>query len=227
MAEQWAELPDWERLLAAERHLQHLVPGAILVGGTAAAVHAGHRLSMDGDHVLEDLRGCFDAVLATLEAAAGWQTEPIQRPVLILGQLDGILTGVRQLRRTRPLETEEVAGLRVPTLPEMARIKAWLLVTRYTVRDYLDTVVLFERLGPDGVRAALAPFDEIYRQETGTSPAAELAERLAAASPLDAAHIELSRYRAIRPPWSDWDYVVARGRAWAPVVARLILEAPP
>jgi hypothetical protein len=26
----------------------------------------------------------------------------------------------------------------VPTLPEMARIKAWLLVTRNTVRDYGD-----------------------------------------------------------------------------------------
>jgi hypothetical protein len=35
------DLPDWERLLAAERHLQSLVPGAVLVGGTAAALHAG------------------------------------------------------------------------------------------------------------------------------------------------------------------------------------------
>lgn len=54
------ELPDWERLLSAERHLQHLVPGAILVGGTA-----------------------------TLEAIAGWQTDRVQRPVLILGRPAG------------------------------------------------------------------------------------------------------------------------------------------
>lgn len=150
-------LPDWERLRAAERHLQYLIPGAILVGGTAAAIHAGHRVSMDGDHVIDDLRERFDAVLATLESAAGRQTERIQRPVLILGELDGILTGIRQLRRTRPLETEMVAGLRVPTLAEMARIKAWLLATRDTVRDYLDTVVLFERLGEEGAIAALRP----------------------------------------------------------------------
>jgi hypothetical protein len=32
-------------LLAAERHLQHLVPGAVLVGGTAAAIHARHRVA--------------------------------------------------------------------------------------------------------------------------------------------------------------------------------------
>jgi hypothetical protein len=49
-------LPAWERLLAAERHLQALRPGAVLVGGTAAALHAGHRRSLDGDHVLVDLR---------------------------------------------------------------------------------------------------------------------------------------------------------------------------
>jgi hypothetical protein len=41
-------LPEWEKLLAAERHVQHLIPGAILVGGTAAALHLGHRqLSFD------------------------------------------------------------------------------------------------------------------------------------------------------------------------------------
>ena len=47
-------LEDWERLLAAERHLQALVPGTVLVGGTAAALHAGHRHSLDAYHVLED-----------------------------------------------------------------------------------------------------------------------------------------------------------------------------
>jgi hypothetical protein len=227
MGPQPEQLPDWERLLAAERHLQHLMPGAVLVGGTAAALHAGHRISMDADHVLEDLRARFDEVLATLEAVAGWQTERIQRPVLILGQLEGILTGIRQLRRTRPLETEEVAGLRVPTLAEMARIKAWLLATRHTVRDYLDTVVLLERLSEPGVVTALGPFDDIYRQAAGTSPLAEVAERLAAATPADLAEIDLKRYRALQPPWNDWHHVVARGRHWATVVARVALEAEP
>ena len=170
------------------------------------------------------VRDHFDEVLSTLEAAAGWQTERVQRPVLILGQLDGILTGIRQLRRTRPLETEELSGLRVPTLAEMARIKAWLLVTRHTVRDYLDTVVLFERLGEGGVVAALRSFDDIYRQASGVSPLAEVAERLAAAAPKDVAEIDLRRYRALQPPWNDWQHVVARGRYLAQVIARTALE---
>lgn len=220
------QVPDWERLLAAERHLQYLVPGTVLVGGTAAAVHGGHRVSMDGDHVLEDLRQRFDEVLATLESASGWQTERVQRPVLILGQLDGILTCIRQLRRTRPLETEQVAGLRVPTLAEMARIKAWLLATRHTVRDYLDTVVLFERLGEEGVVTALGPFDAVYRQPADVSPLAEVAERLAAGTPADIAEIDLKAYRGLQSPWDDWQHVVARGRSWASVVARVAMEHP-
>jgi hypothetical protein len=219
--------PEWERLLAAERHLQALLPEAVLVGGTAAALHAGHRVSHDGDHVLEDLRLRFDEVLATLEAAAGWQTERVQRPVLILGQLEGVATGIRQLRRTRPLETELVAGLRVPTLPEMARIKAWLLATRSTVRDYLDTVVLLERLGPDGARAALRDLDAIYPQRSGASVLVEVAERLSRAEPVDAASVDVSSYRGLVAPWTSWEHVRDRGRAWSKIVADLAMEDRP
>jgi hypothetical protein len=215
---------DWESLLAAERHLQDLVEGAVLVGGTAAALHAGHRVSMDGDHVVPDLRERFDEVLADLEAAAGWRTSRVRRPVLILGQLDGVLTGIRQLRRTEPLETEEIAGLRVPTLAEMARIKAWLLATRFTTRDYLDAVVLFEQLGEEGLRKALGKLDAIYPKPSGASVLAEVVERLGSARPIDVAEIDLTTYRGLRPPWNDWEHVVSRGRRWARVLADLLLS---
>jgi len=218
-----SELPDWERLLAAERHLQALLPGAVMVGGSAAILHADHRRSLDGDHVLEDLRQRFDDVLSALEAAAGWKTSRIQRPVAILGQLDGVMTGIRQLRRTRPLETEVLQGLRVPTLAEMARIKAWLLATRHTVRDYLDTVVLVERLGAEGARRAFADFDRIYAQES-TSPLAEVVERLAAASPSDRAEVELRDYKGLVAPWNDWGHLTDRGRHWAAVLASALLR---
>lgn len=220
-------LPEWEKLLAAERHLQQLLPGAVLVGGTAAALHAGHRASHDGDHVLTDLRERFDEVLAALECAAGWRTERVQRPVLVLGTLDGVMTGIRQLRRTRPLETELIAGLCVPTLGEMARIKAWLLATRHTVRDYLDAVVLLERLGEAGALAAMREFDAIYRQPTGTSPLAEVVERLASAAPGDRAAVDLATYRGLIAPWTDWRHLEGRGRHWSRVLARLVLEGSP
>lgn len=219
-----SEREDWERLLAAERHVQHLVPGSVLVGGTAVALHVAHRFSADGDHVLEDLREHFDEVLARLEAAAGWRTNRVQRPTLILGQMDGMLTGIRQLRRSRPLETEVVAGLRVPTLAEMARIKAWLLATRHTVRDYLDLVVLLERLGEAGASAALRGLDDLYSQPTGASVLTEVAERLAAASPADKGSIELGTYKGLAAPWNDWRTLANAGRRWASVVARIAVE---
>ncbi len=214
---------EWEDLLAAERHLQALVQGSVLVGGTAAALHAGHRVSLDGDHVLTDLRERFDDVLADLEAAAGWRTSRVRRPVLILGQLDGVLTGIRQLRRVQPLETEEIAGLRVPTLAEMARIKAWLLATRFTTRDYLDAVVLFERLGEEGTREALRNLDEVYPQPGGASVLAEVVERLGSARTVDEAEIDLAGYRGLKAPWNNWEFVVSRGRAWAQILAGLLL----
>lgn len=219
--------PEWERLLGAERHLQSLLDGAVLVGGTAAALHAGHRRSVDGDHVLVDLRERFDQVLRDLEAAAGWRTERVQRPVVILGNLDGVLTGIRQLRRHEPLETEVIAGLRVPTLPEMARIKAWLLATRNTVRDYLDTVVLLEKLPEAAVPRAFARFDELYRQPNGASVLAEVVERLATGQPQDRARVELATYRGLRAPWNSWEHLEERGAHFSKMLARVVMGDAP
>jgi hypothetical protein len=222
------ELPDWEQLLAAERHLQQLLPGAVLVGGTAAALHAHHRRSFDGDHVLLNLRERFDDVLAELEAAAGWQTSRVKKPVLILRTLDGMLTGIRQLRRTRPLETEVIENLTVPTLPEMARVKAWLLATRNTVRDYLDLVVLLDRLdgtGPRRLLDAFAEMDELYVQPTGASVLAEVIERLGDGAPVDLGDVELQTYRGLTPPWNDWSHVNALGRVYSSRLAEVLLDA--
>ena len=88
-------------MLSAACRLQQLLPEAVLVG-----IHAEHRLSQDADHVVPDLRRQFDAILAQLESAAGWRTARVTRPVQILGSLDGIETGVRQLIRSEPLERE-------------------------------------------------------------------------------------------------------------------------
>jgi hypothetical protein len=141
----------------------------------------------------------FDEVLEAVESAAGWRTDRIQRPVLILGQMDGILTEIS----SAPPDAAAGDGSDQRAAGSHAgrdlRIKAWLLATRNTVRDYLDTVVLCERLGDDGVSAALRAFDEIYSQPTGNSALAEVAE-------------------------NDWMHLVARGRHWAQRVARTVLE---
>ena len=64
MSKRTAPLPEseWELVLSSAAHLQRIVPDAVLVGGTASAVHAKHRFSRDADHVLTDLRSRFDLI---------------------------------------------------------------------------------------------------------------------------------------------------------------------
>ena len=216
--------PEWEHVLSAAAHLQVVLPGATLVGGTAAALYAAHRISYDADHVLPDLRDRFDEVLAQLESVAGWRTARVKRPVLILGSLDGVETGVRQLIRDQPLETVEVnvggVGLVVPTEPEMLRIKAVLIVKRNATRDYLDFVALAERLGPDGVFAALANLDGLYPQPSGESALQQLQVQLAHPLPYDLDETNLAEYRRLDAKWHDWQLVSRRCAAVAADIFR-------
>ena len=155
MQKNTAPLPDWELVLFSAARLQRILPDAVLVGGTASAIHAAHRFSRDADHVLADLRNRFDEVLAELESVAGWKTARVQRPVQILGSLDGIETGVRQLIRDEPLETVVVdyhgARITVPTEGEILRIKGVLILKRNATRDYLDFVALADHMGDERV----------------------------------------------------------------------------
>lgn len=205
---------QWGDVLRSAARLQELVPDAVLVGGTAAALHARHRVSLDHDHVLQDLRERFDGMLTALEETEGWVTARSRRPVLILGSLDGVETGLRQLIRTRPLEVEEIAvgeGLAVhaPTLPEMLRVKAWLVVRRNATRDYLDVAALADRLGA-GAPLLLARIDEYYGGTTrpdGTPVATQVARQLSEPAPYDLDRVELREYRGLDRRWQDWDVV--------------------
>lgn len=205
----------WADVLAAAARLQELVPDAVLVGGTAAAYHAGHRISFDDDHVLADLRERFDDVLGALEETDGWVTARVQRPVLILGSLDGIETGVRHLIRRRPLEVEVASAggrtLRVPTLAEITRIKAWLVLRRNATRDYLDLVALADRLGQDRAVEVALGLDDYYEDQRGPGGrrvATQLAKQLAEPRPYDLSEVDLPRYRRLERRWQTWGAVV-------------------
>lgn len=206
-------LPEWEQVLSAAAHLQRILPGAVLVGGSAAAVYAGHRLSTDADHVLTDLRERFDRVLADLEAVAGWKTARIRRPVQILGSLDGIETGVRQLIREEPLETTQIEyqgqTIKLPTEAEMLRIKAVLILQRNATRDYLDFVALADHMGDEKVIEALRSFDRLYPQPSGESALQQLQIQLANPLPYDLEELNLAEYKNLAPRWHDWQAVKA------------------
>jgi hypothetical protein len=208
--------PSLEDVLEKAALLQALVPGAVLVGGSAAALYAHHRQSFDHDHVVADLAERFETILQNLEALGDWSTAKAQPGKIILGELGGIETGVRQLLRNRPLETTEleVRGkqLVVPTAAEILRIKAWLALTRNQTRDYLDIAALADRIGLDEAAGVLRVIDDYYA-DINTRPeavATQLVRQLADPQPRDAeVTTQLAGYKALDPRWHDWSTVEA------------------
>jgi len=207
-----------DQVLRSAARLQELVPDAVLVGGAAAAFYAGHRESFDMDHDLTALVTRYDQVLEAVEASDGWATSvrASSPPMTILGSLDGVEAGLRQMRRVRPLETAEVAidgdtTVVVPTLDEMLRVKAFLIVQRNYVRDYLDVVALANELGMDDAASTLRDIDTYYadRSEEAGSVMTTLVGRLAEPDPRDRDVIpELPRYKGLDKRWHQWSSVV-------------------
>ncbi len=219
---------DWESLLQAAAEFQKLVLNTVLVGGTAVALHLGHRFSRDADHVIPDLRHRFDELIALLEGRHDWVTHELRAPKLILGSFQGVQTGLRQLMRSKPLEVVEVATpqgtLRVPTLEELLRIKGWLIVFRNATRDFIDFAALSAAIGSDRSRAALATFDECYRDlyrpdaKRDVSPRLQLARQLADPKPKDLGITDVANYKGIVKPWDEWSAIAAQTRRVAVLV---------
>lgn len=219
--------PTLDDVLESAARLQQVVPDAVLVGGSAAAWHAGHRASFDHDHVLADLRDRFDAVLDAIERTDGWVTNRVTPGKIILEELGDIEAGVRQMIRTQPLEVSEVTlasgrTLRIPTLEEILRIKAFLIVRRNQTRDFLDVAALADRMGTDHAAAVLTGIDAYYADQHGTGDgvASQVARQLAEPRPKDARTTrELRRYKQLDPRWHDWRAVMA---ACAAIAERMV-----
>ncbi len=203
-------------MLESAARLQQAVPDAVLVGGTVSAVYAGHRMSYDHDHVL-DLSQRYEAVLDAVEATDGWATSvrASKPPMTIMGSLGGVEAGLRQLRRTVPLQTQRLvlpdgSEVTVPTIEEALRVKAYLAVSRNQVRDFIDVAALADRMGVPAAAAVLADIDRYYVDRSGhpESVRSEVVVRLAKPEPKDSRVIsELSRYKGLVPRWHDWEQV--------------------
>lgn len=210
--------PVLAEVLASAARLQEVVPDAVLVGGSAAALYAGHRDSFDHDHVLADLADRYESVLEAVEATEGWATSVrnSRPPFTIMGRLGGVEAGLRQMRRTRPLETRTVdvgdgAIVVAPTAAETLRVKAYLVVQRNVVRDYLDVVALADHLGHDTAVDILSEIDAYYadRSEEEGSVLTSLVVALADPSPRDTDVIdELPRYKRLEERYHRWDDIV-------------------
>jgi len=93
-----SNIEEWERVISAAADLQNLVPGCVLVGGSATAIHAKHRLSMDADHILGDQK-----VVDALEKFDRYYQDVYRgSEVAPLNQL------ARQLAEPKPYDLDEI-----------------------------------------------------------------------------------------------------------------------
>ncbi len=130
--------------------------------------------------------------------------------------------GLRNLERSAALETTTLQladgrTLRLPTVQEMLRIKAFLLVERNAVRDYLDVAALSQRLGLPGSVRALERMNELYAEFAGEGGdmLSSIVVKLSHPDPFDLTEVDLTGYKGIAPPWNDWRAVLAQCRALA------------
>jgi hypothetical protein len=218
-----AASPALMRVLESAARLQELVPDAVLVGGSVAALYAGHRDSYDHDHFVVNLSDRFDAVLDAVESEDGWVTNRLVPGKLILGQIGDIETGVRQLIRTTPLETTEIVlpsglTLTVPTDAETLRIKAFLIVRRNQTRDYLDVAALADQVGPPSAARTVRQIDDYYADQRGEGDgvASQVYRQLSDPRPADAATTQqLPTYKNLAPRWHEWKAVADMCRSVA------------
>lgn len=153
-----------------------------------------------------------------MEATDGWATSvrASKPPFTIMGSLGGVQAGLRQMRRTRPLETCEVevgtdAVVVAPTASEALRVKAFLVVQRNVVRDYVDVVALAEHLGMEAAVDVLSQIDAYYVDRSGEegSVLTSLVVSLAEPNPRDSDVVdELPRYKGLTERYHRWGHVV-------------------
>jgi hypothetical protein len=194
--------PDWEQLLADAALLQTKLPGA--------ATH-------------------YDSAIAALESIVGWRTKRRIHGKLVLGEINSIDAGLRNQRRSAPLETitVELSGrriLKLPTVEEMLRIKAYLIVERNATRDYLDVAALSHHLGLRESARALDRMNELYAEFAGEGGdmLSTIVVKLSSPDPYDLTEVNLGEYKGIVAPWNDWRVVESQCRS----LALALLEEP-
>ena len=204
-----------KKVLEQAARLQSLVPDAVLVGGSAVYVYADHRYSLDHDHIITDLEERFDLILDSLEREGDWVTNRVVYGKIILGELGGIETGIRQLIRKKELEFQTIQidefFLNVPTIEEITRIKSFLIVKRNQMRDYLDFAALSDKIGSQESAIIIEKLDEYYSDVSQNEKPvlSQLLRQLSNPMPKDFRSIKhLQDYKGTADKWKDWNFIV-------------------
>lgn len=155
----------WEMLAPA-------IPApAYLAGGTAIAVHLGHRVSHDLDFFYHHNAIDLNQLARAIETVG---------PFAITTRAPGTLNGLVSRTKIQFLHADEVApqrllaqpvevaGLRVAELDDLLAMKLKVVGDRGELRDYFDLMSIEQRAGrsvEEGLQLFLARFQPSYPQE--------------------------------------------------------------
>jgi Nucleotidyl transferase AbiEii toxin, Type IV TA system len=161
--------PHLEVLPAAQRKLWaelSAVPGEfVLYGGTALALHLGHRDSVDFDFFSNRAinLAALEAKIPFLKDARIIQREANTLSALIEreGRVQVSFFGVPSLPRLMLPHIANDNGLRIASLIDLAGTKASVLQLRAEAKDYIDMDALL-RFGKVDLPTALAAAQKIY-----------------------------------------------------------------
>jgi Nucleotidyl transferase AbiEii toxin, Type IV TA system len=146
--------------------LREVLPDRLyLIGGTAVAVHLGHRQSRDLDFFSHERAIDLDALAKELEALPGFLLTHTSAGTLkgLLGETKvELFVELDDKHPQRALEAAEaVAGLYVASLRDLAAMKLKVIGDRGEMRDYFD-LKLIEEQGGITIENGLLLFLERY-----------------------------------------------------------------
>lgn len=152
--------------------LAPVVPAPVyLAGGTAIAVHLGHRISQDLDFFYHGNAVDLDQLARAIDAVG---------PFAITMRAPGTLNGLFSRSKIQFLHADEVApqrlltqpinvaGLRVAQLDDLLAMKLKVIGDRGELRDYFDLMTIERRAGrsvEEGLQLFLARFRPPHVQE--------------------------------------------------------------
>jgi Nucleotidyl transferase AbiEii toxin, Type IV TA system len=192
------------------------VPGSVALGGTICSLFAHHRASSDIDFVLSDLSKRFDEIREHLTNLPEWKERRVSIPLTILGTLNGVRVGYRQLRRTVAIDTQVIetplGDLVVPTLDELLRTKAFLCYNRNYTRDFVDFAELSCLFETKEVVLILRDLDERFSWDKQPGILIEVIKKLLLPEPHDL-NDKIHGFMQLRfldPKLKTWDETAAR-----------------
>jgi hypothetical protein len=161
--------PHLEILPPAQRRLWTELSGIpadfVLYGGTALALHLGHRESADFDFFSNrsfDVRALEKGIAFLAGAQILQRTENTLTAVIERGGPAKIsFFGLPELTRLRPAHVAKDNSVQVASLLDLAGTKASVVQARAEARDYIDLDALM-RLGGISLSTALAAAGRIY-----------------------------------------------------------------